>query len=219
VFPPTKAPEECTASFYRAEHADYEARPRAPSVIRPGDTSRIGCRRCFRVRNRPASRPASSYIEPMTFQLVALPEAPFAPLFILSDHALAAHGGVRRVADRSPGFPCRVSLRDAEPGDEVLLVNYEHQPARSPFRSTHAIYVRRGAVQVHLEPGEVPPMLQSRLLSVRAFDDAGMLLDAGVVEGREVERVVARLFDAVGVAYLHVHFARMGCYAARVDRA
>jgi hypothetical protein len=153
----------------------------------------------------------------MTFQLAALPAAPFAPLFALSEEALAGTGGVRRVADRSPGFPCRVSLRDAEPGESVLLVNYEHQPARSPFRSTHAIYVRHGAVQAHLEPGEVPEMLRMRLLSVRAFDDAGMLVDADVVEGRAVEAVIERLLGVPEAAYLHVHFARPGCYAARVD--
>ena len=154
----------------------------------------------------------------MTFQIVALPAAPFAPLFALSDEALAARGGVRRVADRAPGFPCRVSLRDARPGEDVLLVNYEHQPARSPFRSTYAIYVRRDAVQARLEPGEVPEMFRSRLLSARAFDEAGMLLDADVVEGREVEGVIGRLLGVATAAYLHVHFARPGCYAARVDR-
>jgi len=83
----------------------------------------------------------------MTFQITALPAAPFTPLFTLPDAELAARGGVRRVADRNPGFPCRVSLRDAEPGETVLLVNYEHLPVRSPFRSTYAIYVRRGVEQ------------------------------------------------------------------------
>ena len=154
----------------------------------------------------------------MPFQISALPAARFVPLFALTDEALAAHGGLRRVADRSPGFPCRVSLRDAEPGEELILVNYEHQPARSPFRSTHAIYVRRAAVEARLAPGEVPEMLRSRLLSLRAFDDAGMLVDADVVEGREIETAIERLLAAAGAAYVHVHFARPGCYAARVDR-
>lgn len=154
----------------------------------------------------------------MTFRLIALPPAPFSPLFALPDDALAMHGAVRRLADRPHGFPCRVSLRDAEPGETVLLVNYEHQCARSPFRSTHAIYVRRDATQAHPEAGEVPDMLRSRLLSVRAFDDAGMLLEADVVEGRAVEPVLESLLAAPSAAYLHVHFARPGCYAARVDR-
>ncbi|HEY3818047.1 MAG TPA: DUF1203 domain-containing protein [Polyangiaceae bacterium] len=154
----------------------------------------------------------------MSFQLRALPSDPFAPLFALSDDALAERGAVRRVADRPRSLPCRVSLRDAEPGETVLLLNYEHQPARSPFRSTYAIYVRRNATQARLAPGEVPEILRSRLLSVRAFDAAGMLLDADVVDGREVEALIARLLGKPEAEYLHVHFARPGCFAARVDR-
>jgi hypothetical protein len=154
----------------------------------------------------------------MNFQISALPPAPFATLFTLSDEALAAKGGMRRVVDRSPGFPCRVSLCDAEPSETVILVHYEHQAAPSPYRASHAIYVRPGVAQARPEPGEVPSMLRSRLLSLRAFDDAGMLLDADVVEGQAVEGVIERLLGVPGAAYLHLHFARTGCYAARADR-
>jgi hypothetical protein len=155
----------------------------------------------------------------MTFQLHALPAEDFAALFDMSDADLAARGGVRRVADRSPGFPCRVSLRDATPGETVLLVHYEHQPARSPFRASHALYVRQGAAQARPEPGQVPEMLRSRLLSVRAFDDAGMMVDADAIEGPALEATIERLLANPIAAYLHVHFARPGCYAARVERA
>jgi hypothetical protein len=154
----------------------------------------------------------------MTFQIVALPESPFAPLFDMSDEELAERGAVRRIADRSPGFPCRVSLRDAEPGETVVLANFEHLPVASPFRSRYAVYVRRGAVEARLAPGEVPAMLRSRLLSVRAFDDAGMLVDAEVVDGHQLIATIGRLFRANEASYLHVHFARPGCYAARVER-
>jgi hypothetical protein len=154
----------------------------------------------------------------MTFQITALPSERFAPLFALSDDALARQGAVRRVADGRPLFPCRVSLRDAEEGETLLLTNYEHQAACSPCRSSHAIYVRRGARQAHPEPGEIPEMLRSRLLSVRAFDASGMLVGADVVEGRSVEAMIGSLLDAPDAAYLHIHFARPGCYAARVDR-
>ncbi len=154
----------------------------------------------------------------MTFQIVALSESSFAPLFDMSDEELTERGAVRRIADRSPGFPCRVSLRDAEPGETVVLANFEHLPVASPFRSRYAVYVRRGAVEARLAPGEVPAMLRSRLLSVRAFDDASMLVDAEVVDGRQVVAAIERLFTANEASYLHVHFARPGCYAARVER-
>ena len=153
----------------------------------------------------------------MAFQILGLPAAPFQPLFALDDAALAAHQAVRRVADAAPGYPCRVSLRDAAPGETVVLVHYEHHAVASPFRASHAIYVREHAEPAALAPDEVPVMLRSRLLSLRAFDAAGMLVAADVVEGRELEPALERLL--CGAAYLHVHFAKPGCYAARVVAA
>lgn len=155
----------------------------------------------------------------MSFQISALPVEPFQPLFGLSDADLARRRAVRRIADRSPGFPCRVSLEDAVPGEPVLLVHYEHQPADTPYRAGHAIFVREGAKEARPAVGEVPEVLRRRLLSVRAFDAVGMMVDADVVEGPALETLIQRLFARPEAAYLHVHNARPGCYAARADRA
>jgi hypothetical protein len=155
----------------------------------------------------------------MSFQISALSADAFSPLFALTDAELAARGGVRRVADRVPGFPCRVSLRDAAIGEAVLLVHYEHHPVASPFRASYAIYVRPGATQARLQPDEVPEMLRSRLLSLRAFSGDGLLVDADVVEGLAVESAIGRLLGATNVNYVHIHFAKAGCFAARAHRA
>jgi uncharacterized protein DUF1203 len=137
----------------------------------------------------------------------------------MSDEELAARGARRVTADRHPGFPCRVSLEDAQPGETLLLLNYEHQPAPGPYRSCYAIYVRQHAADAHLAVNEIPPVLRSRLLSLRAFSAAGELLDAEIVEGAGLAAVIERLFAEPTVDYLHVHNAKPGCYAARVDRA
>jgi len=155
----------------------------------------------------------------MDFQISGLPRATFAPLFELSDTELAGHGARRVRADRSPGFPCRVSLRDAEPGETLLLVNYEHLAVASPYRSRYAVYVRENAVDARLAPNEIPPVLQSRLLSLRGFDAQGMLIAADVVQGAELAGAIATMLAPASIAYLHVHNAKPGCYAARVDRA
>jgi hypothetical protein len=155
----------------------------------------------------------------MDFQIKGLPAKLFNPLFDLSDEDLAARQIVRKTADRSPGFPCRVSLQDAEPGETVLLVNYEHLPVPSPYRSRHAIYVRQNAVEARLAVNEIPGMLQTRLLSVRAFDVDGMMTDADVLPGCELAGRIAIMFSDRSVSYLHVHNAKPGCFAARVDRS
>ena len=149
----------------------------------------------------------------MAFQIHGLPAAPFEPLFALDDTALAAHQAVRRVADSSPGYPCRVSLRDAAPGEILVLVHFEHHAAASPFRASHAVYVREHAEPAVLAVDEVPVMLRSRLLSLRAFDAAGMLLEADVVDGKDLDPALDRMVQRA--AYVHIHFAKPGCYAAR----
>ena len=155
----------------------------------------------------------------MPFVVSALPASQFEPLFALSDAELAARGVVRRQAD-GPGSPCRVTLEDAHAGETVLLLNYEHQPADTPFRSRHAIFVREGARDTAFAPGEIPPAFSARrFLSLRAFDEAGMMVDADLVPTVELEAAIERLLANREAAYLHAHYAGAGCYAARIDRA
>jgi hypothetical protein len=154
----------------------------------------------------------------MSFRIRGLPAADFSHWFAMSDAQLARHHAVRRTADSKPGYPCRISLTDAEPGDDVLLINYEHLAVDSPYRARHAIYVRPGE-RTFDALDKVPPMLRARLLSLRAFDAHGMLVDADVVDGRDLEAAIARLFEDERAAYLHAHFAKPGCYAARIERA
>jgi Protein of unknown function (DUF1203) len=154
----------------------------------------------------------------MGFRITGLPAERFAGLFSLSDQELAARGAVRRIADAKPGYPCRVSLTDAEPGQEVILTHFEHQPAATPYRASHAIYVRQGE-ETYKAVDQVPEQLRLRLLSVRAFDDKGMMVAADVVDGKELEGAIERLLGDDRANYLHVHYAKPGCYAARIDRA
>ena len=153
----------------------------------------------------------------MSFRITGLPVEPFAPLFDLSDEQLAVRGAVRRIADRD-GYPCRVSLTDAQEGDELLLLNYEHHAVASPYRMRFAIYVRRGE-ETYDAVDQVPEQLRRRTLAVRSFDRDGMMCERELVEGRDLEMAIDRLFADPKAAYLHVHYAAPGCYAARVDRA
>jgi hypothetical protein len=152
----------------------------------------------------------------MSFRIRGLPAAPFQHLFALSDAELAAQHAVRRIAD--DGCPCRVSLTDAAAGETVILVNHLHQAADSPYRSRHAIYVREGEQRFDAID-EVPAQLRRRVLSVRGFDDAGMMTAADLVDGAQLEGMIEAFFADPRTRYLHLHFAKPGCYAACVERA
>jgi hypothetical protein len=155
----------------------------------------------------------------MSFRIEALPRERFAHLFGMSEAELAARGVRRVIVDRAPGFPCRVSLQDAAAGEPVLLMNFEHHSAATPYRASHAIYVREHALTAQPAADEIPEQLTRRLLSVRAYDAEGMMREAEVVPGSELAPLIERLFADPATAYLHLHNAKPGCYAARVERA
>ncbi len=154
----------------------------------------------------------------MGFQISALNIDQFSHLFGQDQDKLARQGIQRIVVDNNPGFPCRISLQDAEVSEKVLLMNYEHQPMPTPFRSSHAIFVREWASQAIPDRNEVPEMFRHRLLSVRAFDVSGMMIDADVIDGESLESLIEHLLANKSTDNLHIHNARLGCYAALVER-
>jgi hypothetical protein len=154
----------------------------------------------------------------MDFTISALDLYQFSHLFGQSVNALSNKGIQRMVVDSHPGYPCRVSLRDVDVGETVLLLNYEHQSMRTPYRSSHAIFVQEYAKQAILEKNEVPQTFRHRLLSLRAFDLSGMMVDADIIDGDCLESLIERMLSNMSAEYLHIHNARRGCYAALVRR-
>jgi hypothetical protein len=154
----------------------------------------------------------------MTFRVTGLSPEPFIPLFGLPEEELARRGARRYVAD-GPGFPDRIEISDAAPGETLLLVNYVHQPADTPYRASHAIFVRERQVAPTDIVGDIPPAMRVRPLSLRAFDAAGLMVDGDLVDGRDAEGLIKRFFSDREVAYIHAHYARRGCYAGLIRRA
>lgn len=154
-----------------------------------------------------------------SFRLVGLAAENFEPFFAMSDAQLAEFGARRLVADAPTGFPCRVSLEDAAVGDELLLLPFEHLSTGSPYRASGPVFARRGARRAVLPPGEIPPYVTRRLMSVRAYDGADMMLDADVCEGAGVREALERFMADPAVAFVHLHNAKRGCFSCRVERA
>jgi hypothetical protein len=155
----------------------------------------------------------------MAFRITGLSPEPFKHLFGLPDDELAAHGARRYIADTVPGYPCRIEMRDAEPGETLILLNHVCQPAQTPYRASHAIFVREWATATYDQVDRVPDVMRVRMLSLRAYDTQGMMLDAELTEGAEIEPLIARMFANTDVSYIHVHNAKRGCYSGRIDRA
>jgi len=152
----------------------------------------------------------------MQFTFKALDHEIFTPFYGLSDDALREKGIIPYVADGG-GFPCRVTLEDATIGDRVLLLNHVYLETHSPYRGSHAIFVRDGATSKHLPPNEIPEMIFKRPQSLRAFDRDNMMLEAMVAESGQVQDAIEELGHLKNVAYLHLHNAAYGCFMARVE--
>jgi hypothetical protein len=154
----------------------------------------------------------------MSFRITGLSPEPFRHLFGLPDAELRRHGAIRYVVDHKPGFPDRIGVRDAEPGETVLLVNYTHQPADNPYRASHAIFVAENGGERYDRVDEIPDAMRARLISLRAFDADDLMVDGDVVDGQQLEAAIERFFADERVRYVHAHYAKRGCFAARIDR-
>jgi hypothetical protein len=155
----------------------------------------------------------------MSFRITGLSPEPFRHLFGLSAEELARHGAKRDVADATSAYPDRIEVRDAAPGESVLLLNYTHQPADTPYQAKYAIFVREGAEAAFDAVDAVPEAMQRRMISLRGFDAGHMLVKGELADGKALAGPVALLFADPRIAYIQAHYAAPGCYAARIDRA
>lgn len=155
----------------------------------------------------------------MDFRVTGLSLEPFRHLYGLTDEELARQGVHRIVVDASPGYPDRIEMRDGKVGERFLLRNHICHDAATPYRATHAIYVREGATEAYDRVNQIPKAMRLRLLSLRAFNAAGMMVDADVAEGDGIEPVIHRFLADPTVDHIDVHNAKPGCFSGRVTRA
>ncbi len=157
----------------------------------------------------------------MSFQIHALPYEQFEPYFNFDEDELSAVGAQLKTVKTSPGTPCRVSLDDAKVGETVLLINYQHQSAPTPFQSSHAIFIRKDVATITPEPGDIPLAFTTRPISVRGFAQDHSLIDATLTDRAEPDLAadIEAMFRDPAIAYVHLHYAAPGCFAASVSRA
>lgn len=155
----------------------------------------------------------------MNFRIKALDDREFVALFNLGNSELEKIGAVKMIVDEFPGFPCRVSLEDAEIGEEVILLPYQHHKTNSPYQSSGPIFVRKIAKSSIYEINEIPKMFNHRLLSLRGYDKNAIMKDASVIEGNNIKEQIFKIFENDDIQYIHIHNARPGCYNCLVERA
>jgi hypothetical protein len=154
----------------------------------------------------------------MTYRIEGLPLDNFAHLFAMNNTELATHNALR-VTATGPGYPCRISLEDADAGEQLILLNYTSHDVATPYRSTYAIYVRENAKEIAPLIDVTPPVFTGRPLGLRAFDAGGMLKNAALALPGQADIKIRELFADDNIAYIHAHNAAHGCFSARIDRS
>lgn len=124
-----------------------------------------------------------------------------------------------QVADEPNAFPCRHCLRDAEPGEPMLLASYSPFQTQNTYREIGPVFVHADRCARHADERAIPDQLRRRLLALRGYDRNQILLAGEVVPGAEVEGAIERLLSRADVAWIHVRFAKPGCFACRIERA
>ena len=152
----------------------------------------------------------------MAYRIEGLAPEQFEGLFEMSEEALTARNARRAVAD-GPGFPCRISLEEAEVGEELVLINHVSNDVATPFRASHAIFVRKDAELASLTD-ETPAIFATRTLGLRGFDAEGMLKGALLAHPGEADAKIRELFEQGEIASIHAHNAALGCFLARIER-
>lgn len=154
----------------------------------------------------------------MTYHIHGLDPAAFAQLVGLSDNQLAHHGAVRMTVDAKPCFPCRVTLDDGDLGETMLLVNHVSHDGNNPYRASHAIFISESATNAADYRDEIPPALDRRILSLRGFDAAGMMVEAKLVQPGGADPAIRAMLVDPAIDHIDAHNATRGCFAARVER-
>ena len=152
----------------------------------------------------------------MTYRIAGLDPKPFRPLFELSDEELEERG-MKRMTVTSPTFPCRVSLVDRPVGEQVILLNHVSHDVANAYRASHAIFVADVEQAEYVD--DVPPVFEPRVLSLRGFDEDGMMAEALITQPGEADAGIRKLLENPAVVTIHAHNAARGCFAAKIERA
>jgi hypothetical protein len=154
----------------------------------------------------------------MTYRIIGIEPAPYRPLFGLGDEELRRRGAVRMTVTEKPSYPCRVSLIDREIGEKVLLVNHVSHDVANPYRASHAIFVAEADQDPAEFVDEVPPVFETRVLSLRGFNRKGMMADAILTQPGEADGGIRKLFENPEIQTIHAHNATRGCFSAKIER-
>lgn len=155
----------------------------------------------------------------MNYIVEGLSPEPFQHLFGMTDEALEQHNVKRCVCNKEHSFPDRVSMRDLDIGETALLLNHTSMDKETPYKASHAIFIKEELQSPYKAENEIPDVMYRRMLSLRAFDKDGMIIHAGLASGDDIEQTIKTMLLDPEVEHIDAHNAGRGCFSGRISRA
>jgi hypothetical protein len=150
-----------------------------------------------------------------TFHIAAIPAAE------LDRIRAAGHdveGNLFTPIDAGGGEPLRCCLRPSRPGERIALIAYRPPGTAGAYAETGPVFVHAAPCAGYPGDGGWPPGFRDRQQVLRAYDAAGRITDALLVEGAEAEAGIAKLLADPAHVTVHSRNVLYGCYMFAVSR-
>jgi len=119
--------------------------------------------------------------------------------------------------------PCRSCLKQFRPGEKRILFSYSPNDRNHPYNEIGPIFIHAEACPPYEQRDKFPPEIKNgRLpipLALRGYNNEGRMIGAALVGEREVEEVIAALFENRETSCIHARNAEFGCFIAHIERA
>ncbi|MFI1384080.1 DUF1203 domain-containing protein [Embleya sp. NPDC020886] len=116
------------------------------------------------------------------------------------------------------GEPLRCCLRDAEPGESLILFGYEPPLPASPYREIGAVFTHAEACPGPTDDG-YPPHWRDRPQVFRAYDALGRIHPTSRVHDTDApEGALAEILADPEVTRIHSRNITYGCYMFAITR-
>lgn len=129
--------------------------------------------------------------------------------------------GNRLTVVESPegGAPCRHCLRVSTDGERLILFAHRPFDGDGPYAEVGPVFIHADACARYAATTIFPPAFAERTLTLRAYDDRGLIASAEVAPPGARDDVLARMFENERVRFVHVRNPAWGCYDFAVERS
>lgn len=117
------------------------------------------------------------------------------------------------------GEPLRCCLRDAEPGEPLLLFGYAPPLPPGPYREVGPVFAHASDCPGPADGTAYPAGWRGRAQVLRAYDRRGRIVGGRQHDGDAPEAVIADLFADPAVRVLHSRNVVYGCWMFSVVRS